>query len=63
MSNEKSGFFEGLVVALLGLYSLSVSFFALYFNYLYAKEYGFIEWLFFGGIIATLKAMVWPFFI
>lgn len=31
-----------------------------YFNWLYAKEHGFWSWVFFGEIIATIKAMIWP---
>lgn len=42
------------------LYLLSVSWFTLYFNYLYARDYGFIRWLLLGWIIPFLKAWVWP---
>ena len=34
-----------------------------YFNWLYAVEHGFIAWLFFGEIIASLKGLAWPLFI
>ena len=53
---------EKLVIGLFYLYFASVGIFALYYNYLYAQEHGFIAWLFFGEIIASLKAMVWPLF-
>ena len=45
---------------LLIAYVISVSIFGLYYNYLYAQEHGFMAWLFFGEIIATLKAFIWP---
>ena len=37
------------------VYGISVAVFALYYNWLFAKTNGFIAWLFFGEIIATLK--------
>jgi hypothetical protein len=56
---KNHSFFGGLLI----VYQLSVVLFALYFNYLYARENGFIQWIFFGEIIATLKALIWPVFI
>ena len=54
---------EAIVSILLALYGLSVMIMATYFNFLYANENGFLAWLFFGEIIATLKGIVWPYFI
>ncbi len=34
-----------------------------YFNWRYAKENGFISWLFFGEIVATFKAVIFPYYI
>lgn len=34
-----------------------------YYNWQYAKEHGFIKWLFFGEIVATLKSTAWPCFV
>ncbi len=48
----------GLLIA----YGISVGIFTLYYNYLYAIEHGFLAWVFFGEIVATLKALVWPLF-
>ena len=31
-----------------------------YYNWQYAKGHGFISWLVFGEVIATLKALFWP---
>ena len=36
---------------------------ALYFNWQYANEHGFLAWLFFGELIATAKAFIWPVFL
>jgi|TARA_R110000737_G_scaffold303075_1_gene310251 hypothetical protein len=45
------------------IYGITVAAFGLYFNWLYAVENGFWAWLFFGELIASAKALVWPFFI
>ena len=53
---------DKILTGLLIVYGISVGIFGLYYNYLYAIEHGFIAWVFFGEIIATLKALVWPLF-
>jgi len=57
--SKGSSFFGGLLV----VYGWSAAIAALYFNYLYARDHGFVAWIFFGEIIATLKALIWPYFI
>ena len=54
---------EKILIAIAIIYGISVAIFGVYFNWLYANENGFFAWLFFGEIIASLKALVWPFFI
>ena len=54
---------EKIFIAIAIIYGISVAIFGVYFNWLYANENGFLAWLFFGEIIASLKALVWPFFI
>ena len=49
-------------MGILIIYAISVGIFGIYYNWLYANEHGFIAWLFFGEIIASLKALVWPLF-
>ena len=44
------------------IYGLIGAGYAIYFNYIYLFEKGFVAWLFFGEIIASLKALVWPLF-
>lgn len=63
LSKILSNVFNGLLSITMSMYGLSVMGFAVYFNWQYAKEHGFLEWIFFGEIIATLKAFVWPVFI
>ena len=45
------------------VYAVGVGIFALVFNWQYANQNGFISWLLFGEIVATLKAIFWPFFV
>ena len=33
---------------------------AIYHNWVYFVEQGFLAWLFFGEIVATLRAIDWP---
>lgn len=35
----------------------------LVFNWQFAREHGFLAWLFFGEIVATFKGIFWVFFI
>lgn len=32
-----------------------------YFNWTYAKTNGFGKWLFFGEVLATFRAVAWPY--
>lgn len=34
-----------------------------YFNWQYAKQHGFVNWLLLGEVVPTLKAIVWPYFV
>ena len=31
-----------------------------YCNWVFAHNHGFVKWIFFGEIIATLQAFIWP---
>ena len=53
---------EKILIAIAIIYGISVAIFGVYYNWLYANENGFLAWLFFGEIIASLKAIVWPLF-
>ena len=55
-------YMDKILMAIAIVYGISVAVFTLYYNWLFAKTNGFIAWLFFGEIIATLKALIWPLF-
>lgn len=31
-----------------------------YFNWRYARDHGFVSWIFFGEVVATAQSVVWP---
>lgn len=45
------------------VYAFGVVIAEAYFNWLYAKEHTFLDWIFFGWIVATFKALLWPIFV
>ena len=55
-------YMDKLLMAIVIVYGISVAIFGLYYNWLYAQTHGFIAWLLFGEIIASLKALIWPLF-
>jgi hypothetical protein len=63
MSINSSDLLPGFVSFILYLYGLGIAVFAVWFNYRYAIEAGFVKWVFFGEVIATAKAIIWPYFI
>ena len=48
----------GVLLAI--IYAIGAFVFGAYWNYLFAVSHGFISWLFFGEIIPSLQATVWP---
>lgn len=48
--------------SVLSLYFITVVLAIPYFNWQYAKKNGFLSWLFFGEVVATAKAVVWPYY-
>ena len=53
---------DKILITIAVIYGISVAIFGVYYNWLYANENGFLAWLFFGEIIASFKALVWPLF-
>lgn len=43
------------------VYFLTFFLSSLYFNWQYARDHGFLSWLFLGEIIATGQAVIWPY--
>lgn len=52
-----------ILIGIVGLYFMSLAVMTPYYNWQYAKEHGFIKWLFLGEIVATLKSTAWPYFV
>lgn len=51
----------GTVVALYFMAAFLV--FTPYYNWNYAQTHGFVKWAFFGEVVATAKAIAWPYFV
>lgn len=58
------GKIAGTVCAVIvGGYFISVMIFIPYYNWQYARTNGVLDWVLFGEIAATAKALVWPYFV
>jgi hypothetical protein len=58
-SEEKSG----AGPTLLFFYGIGSGISFLYFSYQFAREYGFLAWLFLGEFIPALKSLLWPLYL
>ena len=57
-------FWQKICIGGFYLYFLMVCFFFIpYYNWNYAKTHGFMKWLFLGEVVATAKAIVWPYYV
>ncbi len=57
-------FFTNLISTIFGLYFIVTFFvFTPYYNWDYAKTHGFMKWFAFGEVVATAKAIAWPYFV
>ncbi len=52
-----------ILAVAVGLYMLGTMVAVPYFNWQYARENGFMSWLFLGEFVATAKGLAWPYFI
>ena len=52
-----------ILAVVVGLYMLATMVAVPYFNWQYAKEHGFMRWLFLGEFVATAKGFAWPYFV
>tara|TARA_Y100000389_G_scaffold166215_1_gene170813 strand:- start:36 stop:209 length:174 start_codon:yes stop_codon:yes gene_type:complete len=52
-------FFQYIMIG----YFITVAIATPYFNWIFAKENGFLAWLLLGQIIPTFQAFVWPYFV
>src|SRR6266849_9921658 len=46
-----------------GVYFIGASLSAVYFNWTYARDNGFLKWMLLGQIVPTAKAVVWPYYL
>lgn len=53
----------GLIQIVLWVYFAGMALAVPVYNYRFAREYGFFEWLTFGEIVPTFKAVAWPYFV
>jgi hypothetical protein len=51
-----------LLTSLFVLYVWSATLAAVYFNWQFAKENGFLRWILLGELVPSAKALVWPYF-
>jgi len=63
MKELASKIFGTVAMGILTLYGFSVLIMAPYYNWQYARNNGVIDWILFGEILATAKAVVWPYFV
>jgi hypothetical protein len=59
-----SGVLSTALSYVFGLYfAIALMGFVPYYNWQYAKENGFVSWLLLGEVVATARAMAWPYFV
>lgn len=51
-----------VLIPLLYIYFIGLMISGAYFNWQYAKENGFLKWLFLGEIVPTLQSTIWPYY-
>lgn len=51
-----------LLSALVAVYAITTCLVGVYFNWQFARANGFLKWLLFGEIAATLKSLIWPYY-
>lgn len=52
----------GLLAATCWIYWMGAMAAVPYFNWQYARDNGFVSWLFLGEVVGTAKGIVWPYF-
>jgi hypothetical protein len=60
--NERPSIWSKIGYCLLAPYILGVWLSLPYFNWLYAHEHGFWEWVFCGEIEPSIQAFIWPYY-
>lgn len=63
MFNRMGGDIPWPVKVIMNVYVGGLCISMLYFNTMHIREHGFIDWMFFGEIVPSLKATVWPYYL
>ena len=61
--DNKNDFGQTILVIIAAIYGGGTIIFGLYYNYLYAITHGFVKWVFFGELIASFYALLWPYYV
>jgi hypothetical protein len=59
---RKKSFVPQILSALMSLYMISTFIAAPYFNWRFVQDHGFLDWILWGEIKPTAKALIWPYF-
>jgi hypothetical protein len=51
-----------LISTVFSFYVMTVMFAGTYYNWQYAKDHGFVQWIFLGEIVPTAKSLIWPYY-
>lgn len=54
--------FQKIGIMILNAYFIITMLIIPVFNWRYAQEHGFVSWLFLGEVVATFKAVIWPYY-
>jgi hypothetical protein len=61
MREQLWGILAKCLAVLLWVYLIGLALAMPYFNWVYATTHGFTKWLFFGEVVATFRAVAWPY--
>lgn len=53
---------NAILPPVLTIYFLGMAISVPYFNWCYARDHGFVSWIFFGEIVPTLQGCIWPYY-
>ncbi len=54
---------RSLAMGVYGSYLIGIMVMTIFYNYQFARDNGFVTWLFLGEVAPTGKAIVWPYFV
>lgn len=54
---------KALTILIVAYFCIAGFIFLPYYNYKYARDNGFVKWLFLGEVVPTLQSIAWPYFL